>query len=78
MRVGWLAESSRLGYPLSRGQSFLCKRFKTRLPRVEFGIHQIRILFESQLYGTIKSDDRKPISTTERLQKQRQVRLEEH
>ena len=32
----------------------------TRLPRVEFVLHQIRILFESQLYGTVESDNRKP------------------
>ena len=79
MRVGWPAESSRLGYPLNRGQSLPWKRFKvgkTYLLRVEFVWHELRILFESQLYGTIKSDNRK--SQTEKVQKEQQVRLEGH
>ena len=76
MSVGRPAVSSRLGYPLSRGQSLPCKRFKvgkTYLPRVALVWHQFRILFQSQLYGTIKSDNRK--SGTEKLQKEQQARL---
>ena len=50
----------------------------TRLPRVEFVLHQIRILFESQLYGTIESDKRNHSTDHEWLQNEQQIREYEH